>query len=139
MTLFEKGTNPPFIVAGNSVGKKNIRTNTLIEFVDLYPTLADIFELKNTPDYLEGKSFKEILKNPELAFRDVAYAVVSRGEFLGKMLKSLKWRYVEWDDAKKGIELYDQINDKFEYNNLAQKPEYAEIVNKMRALMHIAH
>ena len=136
VTLFEKGTNPPFIVVGNSVGKKNIRTNTLIEFVDLYPTLADIFKLKNTPDYLEGKSFKEILKNPELPFRDVVYAVVSRGEFLGKMVKSQKWRYEEWDDAKKGIELYDQINDKFEYNNLAQKPEYAEIINQMKALMH---
>ncbi len=135
VTLFEKGTNPPFIIVGNTVGKKNVISNSMFEFVDLYPTLVDIFRLKNAPNYLEGKSFLRSIQHPELPFRNVVYTIVKRGLFLGKMIKTEKWRYVEWDDAKMGIELYNQENDKYEYNNLAQQSEYSNVLNDMKKLM----
>ena len=37
---------------------------------------------------------------------------------------------------KEGRELYDQINDPIEYNNLAEDPEYAEVILKMRTLLY---
>jgi arylsulfatase A-like enzyme len=64
VTLYQKGTNAPFIMAGSSVGEKGMTSNAMFEFVDLYPTFADIFNLKQTPTYLEGKSFKKVLKKP---------------------------------------------------------------------------
>lgn len=135
VTLFQKGTNPPFIVAGQSVGGKGIVSNSMFEFVDLYPTLADIFRLKNRPSYLEGNSFNTLLRNPFKPFRKSVTAVVKRGEKLGRMVKNEEWRYVEWDDAKMGVELYNQKNDPTEYANLAKDPTYKAVIDEMKKMI----
>ena len=135
VTVFEKGTNAPFIMAGNVVGKKGVKSDAMFEFIDIYPTLADIMNLKETPDYLEGRSFAEVLEHPELPFKEQVCAVVRRGGFLGRMVKTKEWRFIEWDHGKKGNELYDQHQDPNEYNNLAEDPSYAEIIENMKTLM----
>ncbi len=136
VTIFEKGTNAPFIIAGNAVGKKGIKSGAMFEFIDIYPTLAEIMNLENTPDYLEGKSFASVVENPTLPFRDQVYATTRRGKMMGRMVKNKDWRYVEWDNGKKGQELYDQNNDPVEYNNLAENPEYSKVVNEMKKLLN---
>ena len=108
----------------------------MFEYVDIYPTLADIFKLKNTPNYLQGKSFKKMLLNSSKPFRKSVSAVVRRGEMLGRMVKNENWRYVEWDDAKMGVELYNQKNDPIEYKNLAIDPAYKSVLDEMKKLMH---
>lgn len=136
VTIFEKGTRAPFIMAGQSVGKKGLESDAMFEFIDIYPTLAELLKLKNVPTYLEGKSFAKSVKNPSKPFRKSVQAVVSRGEMLGRMVKNAKWRYIEWDKGQKGIELYDQTNDPIEYNNLANLPEYAKTIQEMRKIMY---
>ena len=135
VTIYEKATNAPFIVAGNAVGQKGIASDAMFEFIDIYPTLADIMGLDNVPDHLEGRSFAELLTDPEKGFRDHVKAVVRRGDFLGRMVKTKEWRYIEWDHGDKGHELYDQFKDPVEYNNLGEDPNYAEVIGKMKSLM----
>jgi uncharacterized sulfatase len=135
VTLFQKGTNPPFIIAGQSVGQKGTKSSSMFEYVDLYPTLAKIFKLKNTPKYLEGKSFQKMLQNPTKPFRSSVTAVVNRSNKLGRMVKNEQWRYVEWDDAKMGVELYNQKNDPTEYNNLANDPANKTVIEEMKKLI----
>ena len=137
VTVFEKGTNPPFIIAGQSVGQKGVDADAMFEYIDIYPTMANLFQLKNTPEYLEGKSFAEVIKDPALPFREEVRAIISRGEMLGRMVKNENYRYVEWDNGKKGRELYDQKNDPIEYNNLAENPEYLSVVSEMRTLLYM--
>lgn len=136
VTIFEKGTNAPFIIAGQAVGEKGVNSDAMFEYIDIYPTLANLFQLENTPDYLEGKSFAEVIKDPTLPFRDEVRAIISRGEMLGRMVKNENYRYVEWDNGKKGRELYDQLKDSTEYNNLAEKQEYSSVISEMRKLMY---
>lgn len=136
VTIFEKGTTAPFIIAGQSAGKKGVQSDAMFEFIDIYPTLAELFDLKNTPEYLEGKSFANVINNPSLPFRTEVRAITRRGEMLGSTVKNSKWRYIEWDHGKEGRELYDQINDPIEYNNLAEDPEYTEVILKMRTLLY---
>ncbi len=136
VTVFEKGTNAPFIMAGNAVGKKGLKSNSMFEFVDIYPTLAELMNLKNVPGYLEGKSFAASVNDPEKQFRSEVRAVTRRGDMLGRMVKNKDWRYVEWNYGKKGRELYDQHNDPVEYNNLAENNEYQEVVNEMKVLLY---
>ena len=134
--MFEKGTNAPFIMVGNSVGKKGVQSNSMFEFIDIYPTLAELMNLKNIPDYLEGKSFAGVVEDPDMAFRTEVRALTRRGETTGWMVKNKEWRYVEWDDGTKGRELYDQKNDPIEYNNLAEDPQYAGVVKEMKNLLN---
>jgi hypothetical protein len=61
---------------------------------------------------------------------------------MGRSVRTERWRYTEWDDGKKGVQLYDEINDPKEYVNLAEDPrhapEFASTVNQLRALLHDA-
>lgn len=136
VTIFEKGTNAPFIIAGNSVGKKGLKSSSMFEFVDIYPTLADLMNLKNVPDYLEGKSFAASVEDPEKPFRSEVRAVSRRGDMLGRMVKNKDWRYIEWDFGKKGRELYNQHDDPTEYNNLAEDETYASVISEMKELLY---
>ena len=117
------------------MGKKGVQSNAMFEFIDIYPTLADLFQLKNTPDYLEGKSFANVLENPAQPFRSHVYATTRRGDITGRMVKNKQWRYIEWDHGEKGIELYDQKNDPIEYNNLADDSKYSEVIDEMKKLL----
>ncbi|MGH9799380.1 MAG: sulfatase/phosphatase domain-containing protein, partial [Blastocatellia bacterium] len=46
-----------------------------------------------------------------------------------------RWRYTEWDDGKKGAELYDETNDPREMNNLANDSKHAKTVAEMKQLL----
>ncbi|MBA7593080.1 hypothetical protein ES708_35290 [subsurface metagenome] len=107
----------------------------MVEFLDFYPTLASYFELKGIPEYLEGKSFENILKNPDASFRDHVNIIVRRNGFIGRSVKTREWRYTEWDDGNKGTELYDQLNDPLEYNNLSGQEGYDSIKKQMQKLI----
>lgn len=136
VTIFEKGTNAPFIMVGNSVGEKGVQSKSMFEFIDIYPTLAELMNLKSIPDYLEGESFAGVVKDPEMEFRTEVRALTRRGETTGWMVKNKEWRYVEWDQGTKGRELYNQKNDPIEYKNLAEDPQYAEVVIEMKKLLN---
>ncbi len=135
VTVYEQGTRAPFIIAGNAVGKKGLQSEAMFEFIDIYPTMAELMNLKNTPDYLEGKSFASVVEDPELPFRDQVYAVSKRGDMLGRMVKNKAWRYIEWDHGKQGAELYDQRKDPLEYINLAGNTAYSDVLVAMKKSM----
>ncbi len=134
VTLYEQGTRAPFIVAGNVVKKKGLKSESMFEFIDIYPTMAELMNLE-APEYLEGESFASVVEDGELPFKDQVYAVTKRGDIMGRMVKNKSWRYIEWDKGDNGSELYDQNKDPMEYNNLAQNKEYASVVDEMKVLL----
>ncbi len=135
VTIFEMGTRAPFIIGGGLIQKKGVTSEAMFEFIDIYPTLADFCELRGVPEYLEGESFANILENPLQEFRSAVQATTRRGEMEGKMVKTKKWRYVEWDNGEKGAELYDQTHDPIEYHNLANDVKYDSVINEMKMLL----
>ena len=55
--------------------------------------------------------------------------------FMGYSVRTARWRYTEWDEGKKGVELYDHWNDPGEVLNLANDPKYAGPLAEMKALL----
>lgn len=135
VTVYEKGQRAPLIIVDNDYQNRAVESNAMIEFIDIYPTFADLCDLKQVPAYLQGRSFVRILENPLVPFRDVVSAIVTRGKMMGRTVKTMDWRYTEWDGGNAGAELYDQKNDPLEYVNLADDAEYSTVRKLMKALL----
>jgi iduronate 2-sulfatase len=140
VTNYEWATRAPLIVSVPGMKAAGAHTNALIEYVDLYPTLADLAGL-TIPEFLEGTSFLPVLENPEAKWKNAAFSQYPRGEMLeGYAIRTHEFRYVEWW-AKDGLEkteirareLYDHRVDGSESVNLVNLPENVEVVRMLSA------
>jgi uncharacterized sulfatase len=137
-SLFERSARAPLIVAGPGVSSKGRPTPRVIEFVDVYPTLADLAGLR-PPDGLHGRSLKPLLKNPRAEWAHPAVTQVRRGPaesaYMGYSVRTEKWRYTEWDSGNRGAELYDETRDPHEHINLVESPKHQKVVRELQGLL----
>jgi uncharacterized sulfatase len=133
-TLFELSARSPLIMVIPEMKNKGKSCSGIVEFVDIYPTLADLHGL-SAPSNLEGKSFAALLNNPSRPWKKTAFTQVQRGKIAGRSVRTERWRYIEWDQGKQGMELYDHKNDPGEYYNLASDPQYKQIVAEHKKLL----
>jgi uncharacterized sulfatase len=133
-SLFEQSARVPFIIIAPGAKGNGQTCPRTVEFVDIYPTLADLTGL-TPPQNLEGASLKPLLENPQAPWDRPAFTQVQRGGFPGYSVRTQRWRYIEWDDGKQGAQLYDHDADPEEFNNLAYDPNYAKVLGEMKALV----
>lgn len=134
MSLYEESARVPlFIVAPGlkSAGKGSPR---IVETIDIYPTLAELCALK-PPARLHGKSLRPLLDDPKHEWNRPAFTQVTRGKIMNRSVRTERWRYIEWDDGKKGVELYDHQNDPHEWTNLAKDAAHADAIKEMKELL----
>jgi choline-sulfatase len=128
VSLHEESAKIPLII--KVPGKKPAICNSIVELIDLYPTIAELAGLKYS-EYLQGKSIVETLDNPKHEVRDMAFSVSQGGRTF--LLRTDKWAYIQYDeDAKSGMELFDMENDPKQYTNLAPNAEYSKIVGEFQ-------
>jgi iduronate 2-sulfatase len=132
---FEESARVPLIISapGSRAAPGSVSAR-LVELVDLYPTLADLAGLK-PPANLAGASLRPLLDRPDAAWDRAAYTQVQRAGFPGHSVRTARWRYTEWDDGKRGVELYDQAADPGEMKNLAGDPANAAVIAELKALV----
>jgi len=136
-TNFEQAAHIPLIVCAPGVAPAAARCKSLVETVDLYPTLCELAGLP-APQGLDGASFAAALKTPSAPTKEAVYHVFPRNDLLGRAVRTARYRLVEWKkigEPSDGAvyELYDYEADPEETRNLvAEKPEVAA---QLRALL----
>ncbi len=100
-------------------------TQSIVELVDLYPTLAELCGLK-IPGEVQGASLSPILEDPSASVKDTALSFHRSGH----SMRLTGWHYMRYRDGSE--ELYDMKNDPAEFHNLAKHPDRRERIKKMR-------
>ena len=129
VSLHEESAKVPLIVS--VPGKKPAVCNSLVELLDLYPSISKLCGL-DVPARIQGKDISRMLDNPSHSVRDSAFCVNGRG-FL---LREDKWAYIQYkEDASGGSELFDMEKDPLQYTNLVEQAEYKPIADAFQAKM----
>ncbi len=120
-TVFERASRAPLIIAGPGVTDRGASSRRVVEFLDVYPTLAALAGV-TAPAGLHGRSLMPLLGNAAAPWDHAAVTQVRRGAaantFMGYSLRTERWRYTEWQ-GDRGKELYDADGDPDELRNLA--------------------
>lgn len=126
-TNYEQAARIPIIVAAPGCAS-GAKTKSLIETVDIYPTLCELAGIP-TREGLDGTSFASVLKSPQQRIHDSVIHVYPRGGRLGRAIRTDRYRMVEWrvpgeDVSTAEYELYDYQTDPLEtVNRAAQQPD----------------
>jgi iduronate 2-sulfatase len=135
MSLYEECVHVPLIFAVPGMKSAGKSCPRLVEFIDVYPTLAELCGLK-APSHLQGKSLCPLFVDPQREWKEAAFSQVTRdGNIMGRTVRTQRWRYTEWDDGNRGIELYDHEHDPREETNLAADPAQTETVKRLKELL----
>lgn len=125
-TLFERSCRAPFIIAAPGMKGGQV-SRSLVEFVDLYPTVTDLSGLK-MPHPAAGISLRPVLENPTVPVKDAAFTLITRSPKLhGQSIRTPRWRFNQWSDGHR--ELYDLESDPEELHEVSA--DQAEVVEAL--------
>ncbi|NND05229.1 MAG: sulfatase [Saprospiraceae bacterium] len=131
----ELDTRVPLFISSPSHAKA-LKTQSITELVDLYPTLCDLAGVPK-PEHLEGQSLVQRLDNPTRNEEDVAISQYPRGpslgydrknQWMGYSIRTERYRYTRWqhyEDPAEVVarELYDHSSSPIATENLASDQE----------------
>jgi len=156
LTNFEQSVRTPLIVALPDGKGAGMKTNALVELIDMYPSLCDFAGLP-LPDHLEGTSFAPLMEDPDRPWKRAAFSQYFRRPFenyktiplaipnregyseypqggsMGYTMRTDRYRFTVWHSWKNkdeilAIELYDYMEDPQENVNIAGRQENKELV-----------
>ncbi len=134
MSLMEESARVPLIIAAPGRKGNGKPCRSLVEFVDVYPTLAELCGIR-PPDNLEGQSLAPLLDNPARPFKKAAFTQLLYEDITGRSVRTARYRYIRWEGRGGGEELYDHEKDPREFTNLALKPEAKRVLEEHRKIL----
>jgi arylsulfatase A-like enzyme len=128
--IFHNALHVPLII--KAPGIKPGKTDKLVEYVDIYPTLCQLSDLE-IPEHVHGSSMVPLMKGKSKEWKNTAFC-----EWQGaRTVLTERYSYSYWFQEKdKGANcLFDHLTDKEENENVAVKPEYATVVSEHQQLI----
>jgi iduronate 2-sulfatase len=130
-TLFERTCHAPLMIAAPGM-KGGQSTKSLVEFIDIFPTVTDLCGLK-APQGLPGTSMRPVMQDPTFCLKDAAFTIIVRREDEhGRRVRTIDWAFTQWSGGE--LELYDHRTDTEEQHNVATL--HPDIVQQMKT--HLA-
>lgn len=176
--LYDRGIRVPMIIKWKNHIPEGVRTNAMVSWIDLLPTLIDVTG-GSVPSTIDGKSFANILIDSEKSHRKELYTAHTADGTMNlypmRSIRTERYKYIEnlwsdcyhsnhsdikrkdgagafwdsWDEAAKKDpeaaefilryyqrppeELFDLEVDPLEQNNLADNPDYKNILIELKA------
>jgi len=117
--------------------KSSANSNSLVELVDIYPTLLDLLDLDKPKHNLDGKSLVNILRNP--FHKNKSHVFMKNAK--GYTIKTASYSYTEYIKLKDNREfianmLFDHKNDIKETINLSNDIRYKNVVDSLSNLLY---
>jgi arylsulfatase A-like enzyme len=133
---YEGATKVPLIIRAPGMKRPGASTDALVELIDLFPTLVQLAGLPPASG-VEGDSLVPLLEDPTASWNKPAFSSYPKQGYLGKAMRTERFRYVEWsrDGKVEAVELYDHQKDPQENQNVAGDPAYAQAVEELAARM----
>jgi iduronate 2-sulfatase len=129
VSLHDESAAVPLII--RMPGKKPAVCHSLVELLDLYPTLSNLCGLK-VPERLQGKDISKMMTDPAKEVRSAAFSVNGKG-FL---LREEDWAYIAYGkDGQGDEELFDMKQDPKQFTNLAKDPQYGQTLIRFQKQM----
>ena len=139
-TNFELATRAPLLISVPHAKTAGQKCDAPVEFVDVYPTLADVCGL-TIPSGLDGASLKKFIENPAAPATKVAISQYPRsagkagGSVMGYSIRDDRWRATFWRERAGSkivaTELYDEKNDPTETVSVHDKPENKAVLETL--------
>src|SRR5690606_7028983 len=125
---YEKANRIPLVISAPGNALKGHATKSIVETVDIYPTLMQLASLKlpqNNPVPLDGESLVPLLTDKKHKV-DYAYHCYPREGWMGRAIRTDEYRLVEWTNIKNKslapqYEFYQYDKDLLEYKNIADQ------------------
>lgn len=139
-SCFEYDARVPVIISVPDMPDPGQATGSIVELLDIYPTLADLAGLP-TPAILEGVSLVPILTDPRATVKTTARTQHPRPAYyrgkpdhMGVSIATADYRYTEWREFESGrataVEFYDHQSDEWETKNLARSPAHRDRIRE---------
>ena len=123
--LHEEVLRVPLIIS--APGFDAGRTKSIVELVDIFPTLAELAGLE-IPEGLHGTSLVPLLADHQAVVKPGALSFNK-----GHSLRVPGWHYMRYNDGSE--ELYDMRRDPHEFNNLASSQDHATRRQQLQQLL----
>jgi iduronate 2-sulfatase len=128
VSLRDESAGVPLIIS--VPGKAPAVSDSLVELLDLYPTLTELCDL-GVPPNVQGQSIAQLIDDPDHEVRDTAFSVAPMRK--GFLLREERYAYIQYnEDASGGIELFDTHQDPKQYTNLATAPAHQPTVARFK-------
>jgi arylsulfatase A-like enzyme len=137
-TLWEEATHSLLMFRVPGTTPAGGVSRRFVSLQDIYPTLVDLCGL-DRPDYLDGRSLVPLLEDPDAAWQSTAITCLTDKGAPEKGYVTIRnelGRYIRYEEGQE--EFYDTKKDPHEWTNEIKSPEYAEVVNKLRAAIPAA-
>ena len=127
--LYENGgMHVPLVIAGPQI--RHGKSDAFVYLYDLFPTICQMGRVP-VPPCAEGTSLLPLLEGGSIKQRDrlfTSYRDVQRA------IRTDRWKLIRYPQVNE-TQLFDLQQDPHELKNLAGKPEYAEKVKEMMAML----